>query len=93
MGNTFFENKRKQHLKKQIEKLEAKSRHTHTYILTLLKDVQESENQLSKSISEKDFDYWERRRDNCNARIDASTKKAKNLQEKIATLNAILSQL
>ena len=93
MGNTFFENKRKQHLKKKITKLEAKARHTYTYILTLQKDVQESENQLSKSISEKDFDYWERRSDNCKARVDTSTKKAKNLQEKIATLNAILSQL
>lgn len=93
MGNTFFENKRKQQLENKIAKLEARSRHTHTYILTLLKDMEESEKKLSQPLSEKEADYWERRRDNCQARVVSNTEKANNLEKRITALKADLAQL
>lgn len=93
MGNTFFENKRKQHLEKKIAKLETRLRHTHTYILTLQKDVRESEGHLVKPLSLKEVEYWERRRDNCKSCVDYNIEKAENLEKKIAALTAALSQL
>lgn len=93
MGNTFFENKRKQQLEKKIAQLEARSRHTHTYIFTLMKDIEESEKKLSQPLSEKEANYWEHRRDSCQTRVALNTEKANNLQKKIATLKADLSQL
>lgn len=93
MGHTFFENRRKQHLEKKIAKLEARLRHTYTYIMTLRKDVQESEYELSKPLSEKDEAYWKRRKNSCESRINSSIAKAEDIQKRLDTLKKQLSLL
>lgn len=93
MGNTFFENRRKQHLEKKLAKLQKDLRHTYSYRMSLEKDVQQSERELLKPLSEKDSDYWKHRKDSCQRRVDVSMDKAERLLDKIAAINKKLEEL
>lgn len=94
MGNTFFENRRrKQHIENKIEKLNARLRHTYTYIMSLRKDIQLCEYELSKPLSEKDESYWKRRKDSCQSRIDISIAKIETIQKQLAILKERLALL
>lgn len=92
MGNTSFENQRKQRLEKKLAKLQRELRHTYSYRISLEKDVLQSERELSKPLSEKELDYWKRHKDNCQKRVDASLEKADHLLDKITVVNKKLEE-
>ena len=83
----------KQHLEKKVERLKRKLRQAYSYRLALLKDIEQSNLQLAKQLTEEEKSSWQRRIENCRSRVTTSEEKAERIQKHLDLLNTKLSEL